>query len=159
MFVSPTLSVALADTLMLLPVHVPFAGDVIVAVGFTVSPPPDGGSVTVTLTLAVAVRFAASVTVRFSVCVPRGTALVSQLYEAVEPVTLWSESVIALSCLSTKRVGEPCAFAAPMLTVTAPLTLWPFVGLKIDAVSVPGGGGGGVPPPLHDGAPDGFTGL
>ena len=43
MFARPTLSVALADTLMLLPVHAPFAGDVIVAVGGVVSPLLGGG--------------------------------------------------------------------------------------------------------------------
>ena len=49
MLTSPTSSVALAATLMLLPVHAPLAGDVMVAVGGGVSAPP---WLTVTVTAA-----------------------------------------------------------------------------------------------------------
>ena len=58
--VSATVPEAVAFTSMLLPVHAPFAGVVMLTVG--------GGVVeTVTETLVVAVRPAPSVTVRFSV--------------------------------------------------------------------------------------------
>src|SRR5207244_13452385 len=88
-------------------------------------------------------------------CAPRVSPLVSHVADAAGPAPRWSQGVVALSCRSTTRVGEPCPFAAPMLTVTTPLTDAPFAGLMIDAVSVDGGG---VPPP-HCGAPDAFTGL
>src|ERR1051325_10696523 len=135
---------------MLLPVHALPAGDVMLTVG-GVPPgggvPPDGGLLTVTVTDAVAVRPAPSVTVRSSVCVPFGTGVVPfvlHAYVAVVPlVTLCVDSVVALSCLRTNCVGEPCALVAAMFTVTVPLTVLPPAGLVIDAVNA----GGGVAPP------------
>src|ERR1051325_2871888 len=132
----------------LLPVHALFAGFTMVTVGGVTSPPPGGGVVvllTVTEIDAVAVRPPPSVTVRSSVCAPFETSVVSHVADAVDPVTLWSESVVTLSCLSTKCVGEPCALVADMFTVTAPLTVEPPAGLVIEALSPGGGGGGGVP--------------
>ena len=54
----------------------------------------------------------------------------------MEPLlTLWLESVVALSSLRTNCVGEPCALPAAMLTVTVPLTVAPLTGLVIEAVN------------------------
>ena len=80
-----TLSLALALSAMLLPVHVPLAGLVIVTVGGVGSAPP---LLTVTVTAAMAVRPAASVTVRFSVWLPAGTPVVFHEAVAVLPATL-----------------------------------------------------------------------
>ena len=126
-----TLSVALALSAMLLPVHVPLDGLVTAAVGGVLSAP---GTVTVTVTAAVAVRPVLSVTTRLSVCVPLGAPLVFQAYVAVEPLTLWLDSVVVLSSFTKNDVGEPCALPALMLTVTVPLTVAPFAGLVIEAV-------------------------
>ena len=135
---------------MLLPVHAPFAGLVIVTDGGTVSGPPVGFT-TLTVMAAVAVRPAPSVTVRFTVCVVLAAVVVSQLAEAVGPLTLWLESVAALSSWSRNWVGEPWALPAAIVTVTVPLALAPLAGLVIEAVSA---GGGGVPPL----APEGTSG-
>ena len=53
---------------------------------------------------------------------------------AVELLTLWLESVVALSSLRTNCVGEPWALVAAMFTVTVPLTVMPLAGLVIAAV-------------------------
>src|SRR5438270_9022887 len=71
--VSATPLEAVAFTSMLLPVHAPLAGVVMLTVG--PGPPPVA---TVTETLALAVRPAPSVTVRLSVWAPPATLLVSQ---------------------------------------------------------------------------------
>src|SRR5207253_1150592 len=119
-----------------------------VTVPLTVAPPAGlvidavsaGGGATVTDTAAVAVRPAPSVTLRFSEWAPLATALVSQPYVAVAPaLTLWVESVVALSSWRTNWVGEPWALPAAMLTVTVPLTVARLAGLVIDAVSAGGG--------------------
>src|SRR5205085_11809184 len=99
---------------MLLPVHAPFEGLLIVTVGGVGSPPP---LLTVTVTAAVAIRPAASVTVRYRESLAYGTPVVFREAGAMLPATLWLESVVALSCLSRNCVGEPCALLAPMLTV------------------------------------------
>ena len=58
----------------------------------------------------------------------------------MEPLlTLWVESVVALSSRRTNCVGVPWALPAAMLTVTVPLTVAPLAGLVIDAVSAGGG--------------------
>src|SRR5688572_8952337 len=145
MLVRPALSVALAAMLMLLPVHTPLVGAVMVAVGGVVSPPPEGGGdvvelETVTEMEAVAVR-PALVTVRESGWLPLATAVVFQEAVAVEPVTLWLEIVVP-PLWSRNVVGEPSTLLADMLTVTVPLTVAPLAGLVMAA---PSGGVVGLP--------------
>src|ERR1051325_11447793 len=116
---------------MLLPVHALPADEVMFTAGGFVA----AALLTVTVTDAVAVRPALSVTVRSSVCVPFGTGVVpfvTHEYVAVLPVAmLCVERVVALSCFSTNCVGEPCALVADMFTVTVPLTVLPLAGLVI----------------------------
>src|SRR5688572_17235114 len=153
MLVRPTFSVALAAMLMLLPVHTPLVGAVMVAVGGIVSPPEGGGVEpleTVTEMEAVAVR-PALVTVRESGWLPLATVVVFQEAVAVEPVTLWLEIVVP-PLWSRNVVGEPSTLLADMLTVTVPLTVAPLAGLVMAAPS----GGVVVPPPAV--APEGTTG-
>src|SRR5438445_5838226 len=128
----------------LLPVHAPFEGLVIVTDGGVVSVPPLPFS-TLTVMAVIAVRPMPSVTVRFRVCVALAAVVVSQLAAAVEPLTLWLESVAALSSLSRNWVSEPCGLPAAMLTVTPPLTVAPLTGLVIEAVSAGGGGPAAAP--------------
>jgi hypothetical protein len=79
MLATATLSLALALTLMLPPVHVPLGGAVMLTVGGVVSPPPPPVELlTVTVTLALADRPAPSITVRFSVWLPLATPVVVQ---------------------------------------------------------------------------------
>ena len=88
------------------------------------------------LRVAVAVWLAPSCTVRFSVWAPAGTALVSQLNEAVEPVP---EVVkIGLPPLSRRSVQlmVPVKPLSLIPTVTVPLTVEPSAGLVIDALGV-----------------------
>src|SRR5437660_62384 len=121
----------------MLPVTVPVT--VAPLAGLVIDAVSAGGGATVTETLAVAVRPAPSVTPRFSVWVPAATPLVFHAYVALEPpLTLWVDSVVALSSLRTNWVGDPWALPAVMLTVTVPLTLAPLAGLVIDAVSAGG---------------------
>src|SRR5215831_2768711 len=152
MVASATLSLPLAVIAMLLPVHTPLAGDVMLTVGGVVSPPPPPPFETVTGMAADAVRPAPSVTIRLSVWLPFGTPVVFQLAVAVAPLTLWLEIVVLLSSFSTNDVGEPCALVADIPTVTVPLTVAPLAGLVIAALR-----GGGVPPPPPE-APEGTTG-
>src|SRR5207244_2936905 len=82
MLARPTLSPAVAVTLMLLPVHAPFDGLLITIVGGVVSPPLGGGLFTVTLTgPEVVVLPAASRAVAVSVCVPLLAVFVSHEIE------------------------------------------------------------------------------
>src|SRR5438067_7399409 len=82
-----TLSPPLAVTSMLLPVHAPFEGLVIVTVGGVVSPVPVLFD-TVMLTDAVAVRPAPSVAAKLSVWAPLATAFVVHAEVAVDPLLL-----------------------------------------------------------------------
>src|SRR5687767_2857928 len=159
MLTRPALSEAATLMAMLLPVHTLPVGEVMLTVGGVVSPPPPPPVVllTVTETVAVAVRPALSVTVRFSVWVPLVRPVVFQLVLAVEPLTLWLKMVAPLSTWRTNEVGEPCGLLALMLTGTAaPLTVAPLAGAVIAA---PSAAGGVVPPPpvLAD-APEGTSG-
>src|SRR5687768_749486 len=136
MLTRPALSEAATLMAMLLPVHTLPVGEVMLTVGGVVSPPPPPPVVllTVTETVAVAVRPALSVTVRFSVWVPLVRPVVVQVVLAVEPLTLWLKMVAPLSTLRTNEVGEPCALLALMLTGTAaPLTVAPFAGAVMAA--------------------------
>src|SRR5688572_22508195 len=158
MLTSDTLSVALAPMPMPAPVQSPFFGVVIVTLGGVLSPPPvGGGEVVDTLTeiAVVAVRPAPSVTARFRVWLPPLTPDVFQLNVAVDPLTVWVESVAPLSSFSTKVFGEPCALVAAMFTVTVPLTVAPLAGLVMAAPRA--GAGAGVPPPAE--APDAMMGV
>src|SRR5437764_1247784 len=132
--VTVTLSLAVAVTVMLLPVHVPLDGLVIATVGGVRSPPLLFA--TVTLSVAVAVRPAPSVTASVRVWTPSRTRFVTQAYVAVEPLlTLWLESVVVLSRVSTNCVGVPWALVAAMFTGTVLLMVLPLNGLVIAAVS------------------------
>src|SRR4051794_4247280 len=117
MLTSPIELDALGRTLTPLPTHAPCSGNSSVTLGPVPPPPPPPPPVpTVTVVFAVAVRPAPSVTVRFSVCVPAESPVVFHMYVALDPLTLWVESVVVLSCLRTNCVGEPCALEALMLT-------------------------------------------
>src|SRR5207237_2974411 len=106
--------------------------------GLVIDPVSAGGGATVTETLAVAMRPAPSVTLRFSVWAPLATPPVFHAYVALEPLlTLWVDSVAALSSLRTNWVGDPWAGPAARLNVTAPLRLAPAARLVI-AASSPG---------------------
>src|SRR5438309_4935821 len=102
--------------------------------------------------LAVPARPAASVTVRSSVCPPGGTLAVFHMYVAVDPETLWLESVVLAACMSRNCVGEPCVLPAFIVTSTMPLTVAPSAGLPNYALTA-----GVTTPP--DGAPEAYTGV
>ena len=100
-FVSAAPLEAVALISMLLPVHAPLAGDVMLTVGGV----PPVGFATVTLTDAVAALPAASVAVNVSVCVPFGVLVVFHVVDAVVPLTPWLYSVVVLSSFSTNCVA------------------------------------------------------
>src|SRR5207237_8389507 len=115
--------------------------------GLVIDPVSAGGGATVTETLAVAMRPAPSVTLRFSVWAPLATPPVFHAYVALEPLlTLWVDSVAALSSLRTNWVGDPWALAAVMCTASVRVTLDPFVGPVIDSIN----DGGVVPHAAED---------
>src|SRR5882724_12638433 len=98
-----------------------------------------GGSVTVTLRVAVAVRPAPSRTVRPRVCGPLGTLLAFQLNDAVAAVPEVVKTCVP-STVSVKTIGVPLAPVSDIPTVTLPNTVAPSAGLVNDATS-----GGGPP--------------
>src|SRR5438034_60042 len=154
MLARPTLSPAVAVTLMLLPVHAPFDGLLITIVGGVVSVP-----VLFTVTVTgddVVVLPAASRAVAVSVCVPFVAVFVSHEIEYGAVVS--SALRLAPSSLNCTP-AMPTLSVAFALTVMDPLTVAPFAGAVMDTVGGVVSGGGVPPPPLHVGAPDGFTGL
>src|SRR2546430_823091 len=130
MLATATLSLAVAVTVMLLPVHVPLDGLVIATVGGVRSPPLLFA--TVTLSVAVAVRPAPSVTASVRVWTPSRTRFVTQAYVAVEPLlTLWLESVVLLST-GSRVIGRPRGWPMRLLSggVSGPLQSLPRSGAK-----------------------------
>src|SRR5947208_3397681 len=138
---------------MLLPVHAPLCGVVMLTVGAEPPPPPPplGGTVTVTGTDAVVLP-AASRASAVSVCVPAAAVVVSHVtaYGAVVSSTpRFAPS--SLNCTPT----TPTLSVAFAVTLTLPDTVAPFAGPVIATlgavVSLP-------PPPLLPGAPEATTG-
>jgi hypothetical protein len=157
MLVRPALSLALAFTAMLLPVHAPLVGAVIATVGAVGSPPPGGGLFTVTVIVADGpVLPAASVATALSVCVPFATVVVSHeiSYGALVSAAP-SGAPSSMNC----TLATPTLSLAVALTVIVPATVLPSAGPVIATVGGVASGPGPPPPPLQVGAPDGCTGL
>src|SRR3989442_11784762 len=151
MLANPTLSPAVAVTLMLLPVHAPFDGLLITIVGGVVSPPV---LFTVTVTAdEVVVLPAASRATAVSVCVPFATVFVSHEMEYGAVVS--SAARFAPSSLNWTP-ATPTLSLAVALTVIVLLTVVPLDGALIVTL---GGvvSGGGAPPPPPPPAPAAFS--
>src|SRR5437764_3765689 len=114
---------------MLLPVHAPFEGLVIVTVGGVVSPPLLLCTVTVMLFVLV---IPLALTVAASVWAPSGTLVESQLKVAVwlvVPVRLPAGDPSAVRPKSRVEQASPLV----MVTGTVPWTVAPFAGVVIVA--------------------------